>query len=348
MSNRKHIEKDPALERRFQPVLVTEPSVEATIAILRGLKERYEVHHGVRIQDAALVAAATLSHRYITDRFLPDKAIDLVDEASSRLRMELDSMPTEIDQLERQILQLEIEQSALKKEKDQGSRERLEKLERELANLKERAHALKAQWQNEKAAINAVGIVNSQLEQAKLELEQAQRRGDLNLAAQIQYGKIPELQKKLTGAEKALHEKDSSPRLLHTEVAEEDIARVVAAWTGIPVSRMLETERQKLVSMEERLQQRVVGQREALHAVANAVRRSRSGLQDPNRPIGSFIFLGPTGVGKTETARALAEFLFDDENAWIRIDIANTWRKHTEARLIGAPPGYVVTRKAAT
>jgi ATP-dependent Clp protease ATP-binding subunit ClpB len=338
---RKHIEKDPALERRFQPVLVAEPSVEATIAILRGLKERYEVHHGVRIQDSALVAAAMLSHRYIADRFLPDKAIDLVDEAASRLRMELDSMPTEIDQLQRHIQQLEIEQNALKKEKDQGSRDRLKKLEQDLANLKERATALKAQWQNEKAAINAVGIINSQIEQAKIELEQAQRRHDLNQAAQIQYGKLPELQKKLVGAERALREKPSAERLLHTEVAEEDIANVVSSWTGIPVTRMLETERQKLVDMEKRLQQRVVGQKEALLAVANAVRRSRSGLQDPNRPIGSFIFLGPTGVGKTETARALAEFLFDDENAMVRIDMSEYMEKHTVARLIGAPPGYV-------
>lgn len=338
---RKHIEKDPALERRFQPVYVAEPGLEATIAILRGLKERYEVHHGVRIQDSALVAAATLSHRYITDRFLPDKAIDLVDEAASRLRMELDSMPTEIDQLERQIMQLEIEQSALKKEKDAGSKDRLGKLEKELANIKERSRALKAQWQNEKAAINAVSIVNSQLEQAKTELEQAQRRNDLNLAAQIQYGRLPELQAKLAGAEKALNREKDGPRLLHTEVRDEDIARVVASWTGIPVSRMLESERQKLVKMEERLSQRVVGQEEAITAVANAVRRSRSGLQEPNRPIGSFIFLGPTGVGKTETARALAEFLFDDENAMVRIDMSEYMEKHTVARLIGAPPGYV-------
>ena len=338
---RKRIEKDPALERRFQPIYISEPGVEATIAILRGLKERYEVHHGVRIQDAALVAAATLSHRYITDRFLPDKAIDLIDEAASRLRMELDSMPTEIDQLERQIMQLEIEQSALKKEKDEASRERLKKIEKDLANLKERATQLKAQWQNEKAAINAVGVVNSQIEQAKLELEQAQRQNDLNLAAQIQYGRLPDLQKKLAAAEKSLHEKPEGQRLLHQEVTDEEIAQVVASWTGIPVSRMLESEREKLVKMEERLEQRVIGQREAVEAVANAVRRSRSGLQEPNRPIGSFIFLGPTGVGKTETARALAEFLFDDENAMVRIDMSEYMEKHTVARLIGAPPGYV-------
>ncbi len=338
---RKHIEKDPALERRFQPVLVSEPTVEATIAILRGLKERYEVHHGVRIQDSALVAAATLSHRYISDRFLPDKAIDLVDEAASRLRMELDSMPIEIDQLERQIMQLEIEQNALKKEKDDASRERLAKIERDLANLKEQSTKLKAQWQNEKAAINAASIINSQIEDAKIELEQAQRKGDLNLAAQIQYGRIPELQQKLAAAEKALKEKPSDNRLLSEEVTDEDIAKVVASWTGIPVSRMLEGERQKLVKMEERLQKRVIGQSEAIEAVANAVRRSRSGLQEPNRPIGSFIFLGPTGVGKTETARALAEFLFDDENAMARIDMSEYMEKHTVARLIGAPPGYV-------
>jgi ATP-dependent Clp protease ATP-binding subunit ClpB len=338
---RKHIEKDPALERRFQPVMVTEPGVEATIAILRGLKERYEVHHGVRIQDSALVAAATLSHRYIADRFLPDKAIDLVDEAASRLRMELDSMPVEIDKLERQIMQLEIEQNALKREKDAAARERLAKIERELANLKEESGRLKAQWQNEKAAINAVSIINGQIEQAKTELEQAQRQGDLNRAAQIQYGRIPELQQKLAGAEKALKQKPDRPRLLSEEVTDEDIARVVASWTGIPVSRMLEGERQKLLHMEERLRQRVIGQEEALTAVASAVRRSRSGLQEPNRPIGSFIFLGPTGVGKTETARALAEFLFDDENAMIRIDMSEYMEKHTVARLIGAPPGYV-------
>ncbi|HZV36963.1 MAG TPA: ATP-dependent chaperone ClpB, partial [Verrucomicrobiae bacterium] len=338
---RKHIEKDAALERRFQPVYVEEPTVEATIAILRGLKERYEVHHGVRIQDAALVAAATLSHRYITDRFLPDKAVDLIDEAAARLRMELDSLPTEVDKLERQIMQLEIEQAALKKEKDEASRDRLKKLERDLANLKEQSSKLKAQWQNEKAAINAASIINSQLEAAKQEQEAAQRAGDLNTAAQIQYGKIPELQKKLAAAQKQLHEMQQGNRLLNEEVTEEDIAQVVASWTGIPVSRMLEGERQKLVKMEERLQKRVIGQTEAVKAVANAVRRSRSGLQDPNRPIGSFIFLGPTGVGKTELARALAEFLFDDENAMVRIDMSEYMEKHTVARLIGAPPGYV-------
>ncbi len=338
---RKHIEKDPALERRFQPVMVEEPSVEATIAILRGLTERYEVHHGIRIQDSALVAAATLSHRYITDRFLPDKAVDLMDEAASRLRIELDSMPTELDQLERQIMQLEIEQNALRKEKDPASKERLQKLEKSLADLKEKSSQLKAQWQNEKAAINAVGIVNSQLEQAKTELEKAQRAGDLNKAAQIQYGQIPDLQQKLAGAEKAIQQEAKGKRLLKLEVTEEDIAEVVSSWTGVPVSRMLEGERQKLIHMEDRLHQRVVNQEEAVKSVANAVRRARSGLQDPNRPIGSFIFLGPTGVGKTELARALAEFLFDDEQAMVRIDMSEYMEKHTVARLIGAPPGYV-------
>jgi len=337
---RKHIEKDPALERRFQPVMVTEPTVEATIAILRGLKERYEVHHGVRIQDAALVAAATLSQRYITDRFLPDKAIDLVDEAASRIKMELDSKPTELDQLDRQILQLEIERTSLAKEKDAASRERLKLLDRELANLKEQSKALTAQWQNEKTAVNAVSIVQQQLEQAKLELEKAQRAGDLSRSAEIQYGRIPELEKKLATIEKQSGDA-ARHSLLRQEVTDEDIARVVASWTHIPVSRMLEGEREKLLKMEERLQQRVIGQRQAVVAVANAVRRSRSGLQDPNRPIGSFIFLGPTGVGKTETARALAEFLFDDEQAMVRIDMSEYMEKHTVARLIGAPPGYV-------
>ncbi len=338
---RKHVEKDPALERRFQPVMVTEPTVESTIAILRGLKERYEVHHGVRIQDSALVSAATLSHRYITDRFLPDKAIDLVDEAASRLRMELDSMPIEVDQLERQIMQLEIEQTALKKEKDQASRDRLKKLEKDLADLKEKSSQLKAQWQNEKAAINATSILNEQLEQAKLEQEQAQRTGDLNLAAQIQYGRIPELQRKITAAQKESQQTAGHQRLLNEEVTDEDIAKIVSSWTGIPVTRMLEGERQKLVKMEERLGRRVVGQQEAIHAVANAVRRARSGLQDPNRPIGSFIFLGPTGVGKTELARALAEFLFDDESAMIRMDMSEYMEKFSVQRLIGAPPGFV-------
>ena len=341
---RKHIEKDPALERRFQPVQVAEPTVEATIAILRGLKERYEVHHGVRIQDAALVAAATLSHRYITDRFLPDKAIDLVDEAASRIKMELDSKPTELDQFDRQILQLEIERMSLSKEKDAASKERLKLIDKTLANLKDKSKALTAQWQNEKTAVNAVSIVQSQLEQARIELEKAQRAGDLNKASELQYGKIPDLEKKLTKLENSAGDSPAGGRsslLLRQEVTDEDIAKVVAAWTHIPVSRMLEGEREKLLKMEERLQLRIIGQKQAITAVSNAVRRSRSGLQDPNRPIGSFIFLGPTGVGKTETARALAEFLFDDESAMIRIDMSEYMEKHTVARLIGAPPGYV-------
>jgi ATP-dependent Clp protease ATP-binding subunit ClpB len=337
---RKYIEKDPALERRFQPVQVAEPSVEATIAILRGLKERYEVHHGVRIQDSALVAAAQLSHRYIPDRFLPDKAIDLVDEAASRIKMELDSKPTELDQLDRQILQLEIERTSLAKEKDSASKERLKRLEKELADLKEKSKALTAQWQNEKVAVNAVSVVQSQLEQVRIELEQAQRRGDLSKASELQYGKIPDLEKKLASLEKQSTQ-TTRTSLLRQEVTDEDIARVVASWTHIPVSRMLEGEREKLLKMEERLQQRVIGQKEAVAAVSNAVRRSRSGLQDPNRPIGSFIFLGPTGVGKTETARSLAEFLFDDENAMVRIDMSEYMEKFSVQRLIGAPPGYV-------
>jgi ATP-dependent Clp protease ATP-binding subunit ClpB len=338
---RKHIEKDPALERRFQPVMVEEPSVEDTIAILRGLKERYEVHHGIRIQDSAIVAAATLSHRYITDRFLPDKAVDLMDEAASRLRMELDSKPTEIDQLDRQIMQREIEQTALKKEKDAAAQERLRKLQDEIATLRGKGAKLKAQWEAEKAAIDAVSLLNGQIEQVKLELEKAERAGDLNTASQIRYGRLPELQKKLASTEEALRKGDSGPQLLKQEVTDEDIAEVVASWTHIPVTRLLEGERQKLVKMEDRLQQRVIGQSEAVRAVSNAVRRARSGLQDPNRPVGSFIFLGPTGVGKTELARALAEFLFDDETAMIRIDMSEYMEKHTVARLVGAPPGYV-------
>lgn len=338
---RKYIEKDPALERRFQPVSVQEPSVEATIAILRGLKERYENHHGIRIQDAALVSAATLSNRYIADRFLPDKAVDLMDEAASRLRIELDSMPTEIDQLERQIMQLEIEQRALRKERDGASRDRLAKLEKELADFKESSSELKAQWQNEKAAINATSVINSKLEEARLEMERAEREGDLNGASQIKYGTIPKLEAQLLSAEKALKEQHAQNRILNEEVREEDIAQVVASWTGVPVSKMLESDRQKLVHMETRLHQRVVGQHQAVEAVANAVRRARSGLQDPNRPVGSFVFLGPTGVGKTEMARALAEFLFDDEQSMVRIDMTEYMEKHAVARLIGAPPGYV-------
>jgi len=338
---RKHLEKDPALERRFQPVLVAEPGVENTIGILRGLKERYEVHHGVRIQDAALVAAATLSHRYIADRFLPDKAVDLMDESASRLKMELDSKPTDIDRLDRQILQLEIERTSLAKEKDDASRSRLMKLDAELANLKVQSAALTAQWQDEKAAINAVRLVSAQLEQARTGLEQAQRRGDLQKAAEIQYGRLPELERKLATIVKKTSEPGARSTLLRQEVTDEDIAKVVSAWTGIPVTKMLEGERTKLVKMEERLAARVVGQREAVKAVSNAVRRARSGLQDPHRPVGSFIFLGPTGVGKTELARALAEFLFDDEQAMVRIDMSEYMEKHTVARLIGAPPGYV-------
>ena len=336
---RKHIEKDPALERRFQPVYVAEPSVENTIAILRGLKERYEVHHGVRIQDTALVAAATLSHRYIADRFLPDKAVDLVDESASRLKMELDSKPTDIDKLDRAILQLEIERTSLAKEKDDASKQRLKKLEVELANLKERSGALTAQWQNEKAATNAVSVIQSQIDAAKTELVQAQRKGNLQKSAEIQYGKLPDLEKKLASVAKKSDAAKST--LLRQEVTEEDIAKVVSTWTGIPVTKMLEGERQKLVKMEERLAARVVGQREAVVAVANAVRRARSGLGDPNRPVGSFIFLGPTGVGKTELARALADFLFDDEQAMVRVDMSEYMEKHTVARLVGAPPGYV-------
>ncbi|MBI2924206.1 MAG: ATP-dependent chaperone ClpB [Verrucomicrobia bacterium] len=338
---RKYIEKDAALERRFQPVLVAEPTVEATIAILRGLKERYEVHHSVRIQDAALVAAATLSHRYISDRFLPDKAVDLMDESASRLRMEQESMPTEIDQFERQITQLEIEQSALKKEKDEASRDRLRKLEKNLGDLKEKSKQLKAQWQNEKAAINAIGLINGELEKAKLDLETAQRAGDLNLAAQLQYGRLPELQKKLAAAEKSLHDLPAGQRLLNQEVTEEDIAAVVSSWTGIPVTRMLEGEKEKLLRLDQILHQRVIGQDEAVQAVADAVIRARSGLKDPKRPIGSFIFLGPTGVGKTELARALAESLFDSEENLVRLDMSEYMEKHAVARMIGAPPGYV-------
>jgi ATP-dependent Clp protease ATP-binding subunit ClpB len=338
---RKYIEKDAALERRFQPVMVNEPSVEDTIAILRGLKERYEVHHGVRITDAALVAAAVLSHRYISDRFLPDKAVDLVDEAASRLKIELDSMPTEIDVIEREIMQHEMERQALKKEKDAASKDRLKKLEKELGQLKERASALKAEWQKEKAQINEQAKLKEELDQLRTELERAQRRGELAKASEIQYGRIPELEKEL--AEVTAQSTKSGPRrrLLREEVTEEDIAQVVSSWTGIPVSRLQEGERAKLVRLEEHLHQRVVDQEAAIKAVANAVRRARAGLQDPNRPLGSFIFLGPTGVGKTELSRALAEFLFDDENAMVRIDMSEYMEKHTVARLIGAPPGYV-------
>jgi ATP-dependent Clp protease ATP-binding subunit ClpB len=336
---RKYIEKDAALERRFQPVMVTEPTVEATIAILRGLKERYEVHHGVRIQDAALVAAAMLSDRYISDRFLPDKAVDLMDEAASRLKMEIDSMPTEIDQVERAIMQGEMERQALKKEKDTASKDRLAKLEKELADLKEKSSALKAQWQKEKVILGGSRKAKEELERARTELEQAQRRGDLAKASEIQYGLIPDLERKL--AAQSTPGAQAQTTLLHDEVTDEEIAKVVAAWTGIPVSNLREGEREKLIKMEQRLGARVIGQKQAIIAVSNAVRRARSGLQDPNRPIGSFIFLGPTGVGKTELARALAEFLFDDENAMARIDMSEYMEKHSVARLIGAPPGYV-------
>jgi ATP-dependent Clp protease ATP-binding subunit ClpB len=338
---RKHIEKDAALERRFQPVMVDEPSVEDTIAILRGLKERYEVHHGVRIQDAALVAAATLSHRYISDRFLPDKAVDLVDEAASRLKIELDSMPTEIDQIEREIMQLEMERQALQKEKDEASQQRLAKLEKELSDLKEKSSQLKAQWQSEKQVIERSRKLQEQIENLKLELDQAQRRGDLGKASEIQYGRLPELMKEFNAHNQRLAELQKSQQMLKEEVTPEDIAEVVSSWTGIPLSRLQESQKEKLIHMEERLGQRVIGQREAITAVSNAVRRARAGLQDENRPIGSFIFLGPTGVGKTELSRALAEFLFDDENAMIRLDMSEYMEKHTVARLIGAPPGYV-------
>ncbi len=341
---RKYIEKDAALERRFQPVMVGEPSVEDTIAILRGLKERYEVHHGVRIQDAALIASAVLSHRYISDRFLPDKAVDLMDEAASRLKIELESLPTEIDQLERQIMQLEMEREALKKEKDAASRERLEKLERELADVKEKASTLRAQWLKEKEEIGKTQKVAERVEQLRAELEQAQRRGDLHRASEIQYGLLPDMERELSKMEDGTPAGDTgtkTPAILREEVTEEDIAKVVATWTGIPVSRLQEGERAKLVKMEERLMERVVGQQQAIKAVSNAVRRARAGLQDENRPIGSFLFLGPTGVGKTELSKALAEFLFDDEGAIIRLDMSEYMEKHTVARLIGAPPGYV-------
>ena len=337
---RKYIEKDAALERRFQPVMVKEPSVEDTIAILRGLKERYEVHHGVRIQDAALVAAAVLSHRYISDRFLPDKAVDLVDEAASRLKIEIESMPTEIDQMERQIMMLEMERQALRKEKDAASKERLTKLEKELAETKETASGLKARWQKEKEEIGKSQKINEQIEALKNELQIAQRQGDFAKASEIQYGRIPDLQTKLEEHNAKLA-KGGQSALLKEEVTEEDISKVVSVWTGIPVSRLQEGERQKLVKMEERLIERVVGQGQAIKAVSNAVRRARAGLQEENRPIGSFMFLGPTGVGKTELSKALAEFLFDDENAIVRLDMSEYMEKHTVARLIGAPPGYV-------
>src|SRR6266702_3934086 len=338
---RKHIEKDAALERRFQPVYVGEPSVEDTIAILRGLKERYEVHHGVRITDSALVAAATLSHRYIGDRFLPDKAIDLVDEAASRLRIEIDSLPQEIDEVERKIVQHEIELAALAKEKDKASKERRAKVEAEVAELRERSKVMKAQWQAEKETIGGLQGKKAQLEPLRTEAEQATRRGDLQKAAEITYGRIPALEREIAETEKRLAEVQKNAKYLKQEFDADDIAEIVSKWTGIPVSKMLESERARLTHLEDEISRRVIGQPEALAAVANAVRRARAGLQDPNRPTGSFIFLGPTGVGKTETARALAEFLFDDEKALVRLDMSEYMEKHAVARMIGAPPGYV-------
>jgi len=338
---RKHIEKDAALERRFQPVLVGEPTVEDTISILRGLRERYEIHHKVRFKDAALVAAAVLSHRYITDRFLPDKAIDLVDEAASKLRMEIDSMPAELDEVRRRIMQLEIEREALRKETDGASKDRLSKLERELADLKEEQTRLQTQWQYEKDTLQGTSDLKQQLEDARTELELAQRVGDYAKASELQYGRIPELEKRIAAGDAASDGQPKTSRMLKEQVDEEDIAEVVAKWTNIPVSRLMEGEIQKLIHMEDRLHERVVGQDEAITAVANAIRRARAGLQDPNRPLGSFIFLGPTGVGKTELARALAEFLFDDEHAMVRIDMSEYQEKHTVSRMLGAPPGYV-------
>jgi len=338
---RKHVEKDAALERRFQPVVVGEPTVEDTIAILRGLKERYEVHHGVRIKDAALVAAAVLSNRYISDRFLPDKAVDLIDESASHLRMEIDSMPQELDRVERRVIQLEIEQKALQKEKDAPSKERLERVEAEMADLRENSSEMRVQWENEKEAIGTIRETKAEIEAAKAEYERAEREGDLNRAAELRYGRLTELEKKLEEGNAKLTELQSGRQMLKEEVGEDDVAEVVAMWTGIPVARMLEGEREKLLKMEERLHHRVVGQDEAVSVVSDSVRRARAGLQDPRRPIGSFIFMGPTGVGKTELARALAEFLFDDEDAMIRIDMSEFMEKHSVARLIGAPPGYV-------
>jgi ATP-dependent Clp protease ATP-binding subunit ClpB len=338
---RKHIEKDAALERRFQPVMVREPSVEDTIAILRGLKDKYEVHHKVKIKDTALVAAAVLSHRYIADRFLPDKAIDLVDEAAARIRMQIDSMPQAIDEIERRVMQLQIERVSVAREEDTVSRERLAKIDAELAELREKGDGLKARWQAEKDGITRIGKIKEEIETNRHAMADAERRGDLNRAAELRYGTLMTLEKQLGELDAQLADQHAHGRMLREEVDEEDIAVTVAKWTGIPVSRLLEGEIQKLVNMEERLGRRVVGQDEALRAVANAVRRARSGLADPNRPIGSFLFLGPTGVGKTELARALAEFLFDDERAMIRIDMSEYMEKHTVARLIGAPPGYV-------
>jgi ATP-dependent Clp protease ATP-binding subunit ClpB len=338
---RQYIEKDAALERRFQPILIDEPSVEETISILRGLKEKYEVHHGVRIQDSAVIAAATLSDRYISDRFLPDKAIDLIDEAASRLRMEIDSKPAELDEIDRKIMQLEIEREALKKEKDEASKERLERIEKDLAELQEESNRMRAHWQLERDAIQAIRQQKEQIEQTKLQIEQAERQANLEQAARLRYGQLTELEGQLKEGEARLRELQADQRMLKEEVDAEDIAEVVSKWTGIPISKLMEGEVEKLLKMEERLHLRVVGQDEAIEAVANAVRRARAGLQDPNRPIGSFIFLGPTGVGKTELGRALAEFLFDDEENMVRLDMSEYQERHTVARLIGAPPGYI-------
>ncbi|MBS3750944.1 MAG: AAA family ATPase, partial [Anaerolineales bacterium] len=338
---REHIEKDAALERRFQPLLIEEPSVEDTISILRGLKERYEIHHGVRITDPATIAAATLSDRYISDRHLPDKAIDLIDEAAARLRTEIDSKPRELDMVDRQIMQLEIEREALKKEDDQASQERLEKLKKELADLKEEQKQLQTQWSAEKEIISEVRSIKKEIDETRLEIERAEREADLERTARLQYGKLPELQETLKEKEQRLSEIQKDGAMLKEEVDAEEIAGVVSRWTGIPVSRLMESETQKLIHMEDRLHTRVVGQDKAIKAVSNAVRRARAGLQDPNRPIGSFIFVGPTGVGKTELARALAAFLFDDEDAMIRLDMSEYQEKHNVARLIGSPPGYV-------
>ena len=338
---RKHVEKDPALERRFQPVTIGEPSVEDTIAILRGLKERYEVHHKVRIADSALVAAATLSHRYIADRFLPDKAIDLVDEAASRLKMEIDSLPTELDVVARRLMQLDIELEALKKEKDAASRERREKLDRERSELREKSDAMKARWEGEKALIQELSSIQARMEQAKSEAEIEQRKGNLSRVAEIQYGVVPGFEKDLEAKRKRLEELQKNGAMLKQVVEDNEIAEVVSAWTGIPVSRMLESEKKKLLAMADRLRERVIGQDEAVESVSHAVQRARAGLQDPRRPMGSFIFLGPTGVGKTELSRALAHFLFDDERAMVRIDMSEYMEKHAVSRLIGAPPGYV-------
>jgi ATP-dependent Clp protease ATP-binding subunit ClpB len=338
---RKYIEKDAALERRFQPVFIDEPGVEDTISILRGLKERYEVHHGVRIRDSAAIAAATLSHRYITDRQLPDKAIDLIDEAASRLKMAIDSKPAELDRIDRQMLQLEIERESLKKERDKASKERVKAIEAEIAELKEQANAMRGRWETEKAAIDQIRQTKARMDETKVEIERAERQADLEAAARLRYGTMAELEQQLTKQEARLAELQRDGALLKEEVDGEDVAEIVAKWTGIPVSKLLEGEVQKLLRMEDRLHRRVIGQDKAIEAVSNAVRRARAGLQDRQRPVGSFIFLGPTGVGKTELARALAEFLFDDEDAMVRIDMSEYQERHTVSRLIGAPPGYI-------